>query len=118
MPYGVDKKLGGDNEENTKWMEGCVESVMKGGKDKSTAVAICKSQLRKKKESKSDMDGEMMDDDLDEEYESFMADCTTNLLRSGKADTMDEATKMCNDIYQGNSGDTEACHRYIFNLLN
>jgi hypothetical protein len=53
MPYNVDKDKGGDNKENTKWMEDCVNSVMsKDSKmDKSNAIAICKAQLNKKKES-------------------------------------------------------------------
>jgi len=49
MPYGVDKELGGDNESNTKFMETCVQKVMKTGKDKGSAIAICKSSLRKRK---------------------------------------------------------------------
>ncbi len=52
MPYNVDKDLGGDNESNEKWMEGCVEKVMKSGKSKSSAIAICKAQLRKSKVNK------------------------------------------------------------------
>jgi ribosomal protein S7 len=51
MPYGVDRKLGGDSNDNDKWMETCVTKVMRTGKDKSTAIAICKTTLKKKKES-------------------------------------------------------------------
>ena len=48
-PYNTDKDLGGDSEENVKWMEQCVMRVMKTGKDKGNAVAICKATLKKKK---------------------------------------------------------------------
>jgi len=53
MPYGVDKKKGGDSPSNTKWIERCVSKV-RGDKqgnaiDKGRAIAICKSQLRKSK---------------------------------------------------------------------
>jgi len=47
MPYGVDKDEGGDSKENTAWMERCVKRVMGSGKDKGSAVAICKNTLRK-----------------------------------------------------------------------
>lgn len=55
MPYGMPKDEGGDSKKNDKWMEGCVKKVMAQGKDKSTAVAICKSTFMKmhKNEKKS-----------------------------------------------------------------
>jgi hypothetical protein len=52
MPYGVDKKLGGDSPSNTKFMERCVADKVKKGKSKSEAIALCKYILRKKKEKK------------------------------------------------------------------
>jgi hypothetical protein len=54
MPYGVDKKLGGDSPENVKWMENCVAAVVQTGKSKQSAIAICKTQLAKKKSKKKD----------------------------------------------------------------
>ena len=47
MPYGIDKNIGGDSKENEQWMETCVKKVMKQGRDKSSAIAICKGTLRK-----------------------------------------------------------------------
>jgi len=47
MPYGMSKKEGGDSKKNDKWMETCVGKVMGQGKDKGTAVAICKSTHKK-----------------------------------------------------------------------
>jgi hypothetical protein len=44
MPYGMQ---GGDTKENDAWMETCVIKVMKSGKDKSSAIAICKSTYMK-----------------------------------------------------------------------
>ena len=63
MPYNTDKDLGGDSKENTAWMERCVNNIVKGGKDKSSAVAICKAQLRKKKQKDSSL--ESIDIDID-----------------------------------------------------
>lgn len=54
MPYGLPEEVGGDSKENEQWMERCVERVMKQGKDKSSAVAICKSTLVKSKKNNSD----------------------------------------------------------------
>jgi len=55
MPYGIDQNLGGDSEENIQWMEHCINQVMNKSKvkDKSTAIAICKAQLRKSKGDRS-----------------------------------------------------------------
>lgn len=59
MPYGLPKEVGGDNPSNDKWMEGCVNKVMKqkgkDGKtyDKSRAIAICKSTMMKTKGDKA-----------------------------------------------------------------
>ena len=44
MPYGM---KGGDTTASDSWMEKCVASVKKSGKDESSAVAICKSQYDK-----------------------------------------------------------------------
>jgi hypothetical protein len=45
MPYGMKD---GDTKESEKWMENCVQKVMKGGKkDKESAVAICKNSYEK-----------------------------------------------------------------------
>lgn len=49
MPYGIDKKIGGDSPSNVKWMEECVAKQIKAGKDKSSAIAICKYILKKSK---------------------------------------------------------------------
>jgi len=49
MPYGLPKNLGGDSEQNVKWMERCVNSVMsKNSKlSKESAIRICKKQFIK-----------------------------------------------------------------------
>lgn len=54
MPYGVDKDIGGDSPENDAWMEKCVSRVMKTGKEKGAAIAICKTTLKKTKGNHSD----------------------------------------------------------------
>jgi hypothetical protein len=45
VPYGVDKKKGGDSPSNTAWMERCVAGVMKKGNSKQSAIRICKSTM-------------------------------------------------------------------------
>lgn len=46
MPYGIDKKKGGDSPENVRKMESCVSSIMrKQGVAKAQAIAICKDSL-------------------------------------------------------------------------
>lgn len=61
MPYGVDKKLGGDSKENDAWMERCVSSVMeKSGRSKSSAIAICKSQMRKSRNDKAEAETDVI----------------------------------------------------------
>lgn len=49
MPYGM---RGGDTPESDSWMEKCVAKVMKDGKDKSSAIAICKATYEKMKDKK------------------------------------------------------------------
>jgi hypothetical protein len=55
MPYGIDKKHGGDSPENVKKMERCVSGISDTNKrtgkpyTKSEKIAICKSRLFKKK---------------------------------------------------------------------
>lgn len=58
MPYGVDKKLGGDNPSNTRFMESCVSRITgknsKTGQPytKSEKIAICKNALRLRKKKR------------------------------------------------------------------
>jgi hypothetical protein len=49
MPYGIKN----ENENTIKFMESCVDSVMKTGKNKSSAIAICKVQYEKSKKESS-----------------------------------------------------------------
>lgn len=43
--YGIPKDAGGDSPENMDKMHRCVEKVQKGGKDKESAIRICKSSM-------------------------------------------------------------------------
>ncbi len=45
MPYGIAKEHGGDSLENVTKMESCVKQVMAQERDKSSAIAICKSRI-------------------------------------------------------------------------
>jgi hypothetical protein len=44
-PYGIPKEHGGDSPENVAKMEKCVRDVMKQGKDKESAIRICKNSV-------------------------------------------------------------------------
>ena len=46
MPYGLSKKIGGDNATNDQKMERCIQKVMGTGKNKLQAILICKSSLQ------------------------------------------------------------------------
>jgi hypothetical protein len=73
MPYGVDKKIGGDNETNDKWMEKCVSRVKASGKDEGTSIAICKSVLKKTK-GKQKVAEFILDKDIILEYNNLIKD--------------------------------------------
>lgn len=49
MPYGFPKKLGGDSPDNDALMERCVSKVMAQGKDKQSAIRICKVSIAMRK---------------------------------------------------------------------
>ena len=55
MPYGVDKKIGGDNPSNVKFMEKCVKRITgtnpstKQPYTKGEKIAICKTSLKNRK---------------------------------------------------------------------
>ena len=94
MPYGVDRSLGGDNDKNTMFMEKCVTSVMKGGKDKSSAIAICKAQMKKNHEKNHDknMDAEFTGVDPDILNKEYMKkQGFINSLRQSKLVTFAQA---------------------------
>lgn len=82
MPYGVDKSLGGDSKENVAWMERCVKSVQEGGKDKSSAVAICKAQLRRKKSKSESLDTPVV---IDNDILASFLTYRENYIRSSMA---------------------------------
>ncbi len=70
MPYGVDRKVGGDSKENVNWMERCVTGI--SGKNKRTGkpytegekIAICKAQLKKNKEKRAALEEVIVDEDV------------------------------------------------------
>lgn len=47
MPYGIAKKVGGDNPTNDAKMERCIQKVMADGNDKLKAILICKASIDK-----------------------------------------------------------------------
>lgn len=70
MPYGVDKKIGGDNPQNDSFMEKCVSKISGTNKrtgkpyTKGEKIAICKAQLKKQHESKSSIEFNGIDEDI------------------------------------------------------
>ena len=53
MPYGMSKKIGGDSPSNDALMEKCVADLQAKGKDKLSAILICKSSIQRSKEKKA-----------------------------------------------------------------
>lgn len=110
MPYGVDKELGGDNPKNDSWMEKCVDSVMKGGKSKGSAIAICKEQMRKNK-SKSSFNEEdtAVEKETLAEFDVAMQNCAKVLLDTGVVESQREAADWCENLFAetGNSRSLE-----------
>jgi hypothetical protein len=102
MPYNIDKKHGGDNPSNTSWMEKCVGSIKGNNKrtgkpyTKSEKIAICKSQLQKKK-SKSEEEV-ILDMDVVEAVECAMANYANILYKQGKAQTVSEAYRLAEAV--------------------
>lgn len=47
MPYGLAKKAGGDSPKNDAKMERCVANLTSQGKDKTTAIRICKAAIQR-----------------------------------------------------------------------
>lgn len=47
MPYGLSKKSGGDNPVADAKMERCVQALVSQGKDKVTAIRICKVAIQR-----------------------------------------------------------------------
>lgn len=47
MPYGLAKAAGGDSPANDSKMEACVSSLVSKGKDKVTAIRICKAAIQR-----------------------------------------------------------------------
>ena len=45
MPYQLPDTIGGDNKENTTWMEECVKKLSEKGYSKPDSIAICKATL-------------------------------------------------------------------------
>lgn len=70
----MDKSKGGDTPSTDKWMEHCVTQVMKSGKDKSSAIAICKVTYKKMQDKKSGGDTNSPDQSKSSVYRSSNPD--------------------------------------------
>jgi hypothetical protein len=47
MPYSLAKDAGGDNSANDAKMERCVQHLVSQGRDKVTAIRICKTAIQR-----------------------------------------------------------------------
>jgi len=47
MPYGMSKKSGGDSAANDAKMERCVQRLVSDGRDKVSAIRICKAAIQR-----------------------------------------------------------------------
>lgn len=97
MPYNVDKKEGGDNPSNTKFMESCVSSVngtnKRTGKPytKSEKIAICKAQLSKKKAKSELLEFVEVDESVVNRVEDIIFSFAEMLYKNKKAPTLTDA---------------------------
>ena len=87
MPFNVDRKQGGDNPTNTKFIEDCVSKITGTNKrtgkpyTKGEKIAICKTALKNKK---SEL--ELNPDEASVNYiTSTLDSLSTKLINSGKA---------------------------------
>lgn len=80
MPYGIQKSIGGDSEENDGWMEKCVARVQETGKSKSSAIAICKAQLKKNK-TKAEF---ILDEDIMNSFSNYREQWIRKSMNEGK----------------------------------
>lgn len=88
MPYNM---KGGDTPENTKFMEGCVKKVMAQGKDKSSAIAICKSTYEKKQNNSSLED---VDKETEQSLQIMKDQYIKRMIDSKKASNYTDANYM------------------------
>jgi len=97
MPYGVDKKIGGDSPENDAWMERCVGSDFGTNKrtgkpyTKGEKIAICKTQLRKHKEKNSSLDIIEIDPEVIASIEDGIYNYALRLTKSGRVKNLSDA---------------------------
>ncbi len=118
MPYGVDKKLGGDSKENDAWMERCVTSVMKGGKEKSNAIAICKSQMKKmheKKENKAGLDEIVIDYDIITRADTIRNRVIRQLMQKGN--TFEDAKALYGGLLARSNYDLDALPAILSSIM-
>ncbi len=104
MPYGIDKKFGGDNPANVSFMERCVSDIKGTNKrtgkpyTKGEKIAICKTSLKNRKEKNSSLEEVILEESLSaekEELEKKMDECHRRMMKTGKAKTMEEAHELC-----------------------
>jgi len=121
MPYGVDKKLGGDSKENVGWMEKCVAKVSgensRTGKPytKSEKIAICKAQMRKSKSSVSFYEDEIIiDDAICNEVSDVFATTVTKLVDSKRVNTQEAAYLLAESMLAKADYETDLL-KFIFN---
>lgn len=117
MPYGVDKKLGGDNKTNDSFMERCVNGIT--GKNKRTGkeyskgekIAICKTALKKRHESNS----EYIDESV---IDLYYLNTESLLVNRGVAKNYSQANELSNSVLEAKGWDIEEATQYLNDLVN
>lgn len=133
MPFGVDKKIGGDNKTNDTFMEKCVAGITGTNKrtgkpfEKGEKIAICKAQLDKKKEKQASqgieiefdleelmaaINGGEMDNTMNN-HSKFMSQCMQKMMDTGQAQTTEDAKMLCERALEINDNEVDSAIVYI-----
>ena len=119
MPYGIDKKHGGDSPANVKRVEKCVNGITginkRTGKayTKSEKIAICKAQLKKSNQSKSS-DIVVEDATINAITARFGA-AAMRLVQSKKAATQEHAVALCEKMLAKANYNIDALESMVIN---
>jgi len=123
MPYNVDKKLGGDNEENMNFMEKCVDSIHGNNKrtgkpyTKGEKIAICKTSLKNKKSS-IDLEENLVDNKAVELVESTIEQAIRKMINQNLCSTQESAMSTIEGILNRSNNDIEVFKYIIDNNLH
>lgn len=120
MPYGVDKKIGGDNPSNDSFMEKCVNDIKGTNKrtgqpyTKGEKIAICKTSLKNKKSKSELIEYTGIDINAVTEVEDIIGNAIDRLVKSERAKTNTDALALVDAMLAKADFDTNIL-KLIFN---